>query len=464
MLLYIINFFNSIDDVFIVTSDKVDPPDSPFNYEEKKQIIKSHGIPEDRVYKVKSPYKAEEVLQQFNPATTAAIFVIGKKDLNRLGGTFFRPWKGKSEVGYRKGAYTLVAPHESLNIPGYGEMSGTTIRAALSKGDIGILKKIMGDDFDRETVAMIIKKLSRKDENVKTYKKYLTEVVNEVIFESNESSSLLSKLSLLSKPSLLSELSKPSKPKTFYDIALLHGDELEEEIEEEEELEELSGAAGSGGYAGQFPGKKHSLVREEVVSDASAPDAPYDITAMNILFTLFRDIMSNLETSYKSLTTSKDQRDSFRAHILSASADLMTTINSAPDKGKSIVAENVDIEEEITIDVLDNDEEEGYIDISDDTEASEEEEFGNKLSAQGLDNTGRNRAYDAFKDVSTQIGKMYASIDQDSIVPADKVPEIGSDTSEREVFRIYLLKNLGLYFNQFETDLETNPEAPVLPV
>tara|TARA_R110000824_G_scaffold109571_5_gene257284 strand:+ start:470 stop:2575 length:2106 start_codon:yes stop_codon:yes gene_type:complete len=256
---------DSIDDVFIVTSDKVDPPDSPFNYEEKKQIIKSHGIPEDRVYKVKSPYKAEEVLQQFNPATTAAIFVIGKKDLNRLGGTFFRPWKGKAEVGYRKGAYTLVAPHESLNIPGYGEMSGTTIRAALSKGDIGILKKIMGDDFDRETVAMIIKKLSRKDENVKTYKKYLTEVVNEVIFESNESSSLLSKLSLLSKPSLLSELSKPSKPKTFYDIALLHGDELEEEIEEEEELEELSGAAGSGGYAGQFPGKKHSLVREEEI-------------------------------------------------------------------------------------------------------------------------------------------------------------------------------------------------------
>ena len=62
-----------------------------------------------------------------------------------------------------------------------------------------------------------------------------------------------------------------------------------------------------------------SLLREmvrkvlikEVVSDASAPDAPYDITAMNILFTLFRDIMSNLETSYKSLTTSKDQRGNF---------------------------------------------------------------------------------------------------------------------------------------------------------
>ena len=114
---------------------------------------------------------------------------------------------------------------------------------------------------------MIISKLKGLYENVKTYKNYLTALVDEVIIESNESFSKPSKLSLLSKPSLLSELSKPSKPKTFYDIALLHGDELEEEIEieEEEELEELSGAGAAGGYSGPFPGKKRSLVREEEI-------------------------------------------------------------------------------------------------------------------------------------------------------------------------------------------------------
>ena len=255
-----------VDRVYVVTSDKVDPPKSPFNYEEKKQIMKAHGIPEDKIYRVKSPYKAEEVLSQFNPATTAAIFVVGEKDLNRLGGKFFRPWQGKATVGYRDGAYTMIAPHVSLEVPGYGEMSGTSIRQALSKGDVKLFRQIMGDNFDAETAMMIIHKLKGLNENVKTYKNYLTALVDEVILESNESFSKPSLLSLLSKPSLLSELSKPSKPKTFYDIALLH-DELEEEIEieEEEELEELSGAGAAGGYAGPFPGKKRSLVREEEI-------------------------------------------------------------------------------------------------------------------------------------------------------------------------------------------------------
>ncbi len=48
-----LNNLDVADDVYIVTSDKVDPPDSPFNYEEKKQIMKAHGIPEDKIYRVK---------------------------------------------------------------------------------------------------------------------------------------------------------------------------------------------------------------------------------------------------------------------------------------------------------------------------------------------------------------------------------------------------------------------------
>ena len=268
-----LNNLDFTDDVYVVTSDKVDPPDSPFNYEEKKQIMKAHGIPEDKIYKVKKTYGAIEVLGQFNPTTTAAIFVLGEKNADRLtSGTFFSPWEGKATVGYKKGAYVMVTPHVSIKmpkIPGVKDkdMSGSTIRQALSNGNIKLFKQIMGDNFDAETAMMIMNKLKGLYENVKTYKNYLTALVDEVILESNESFSKPSKLSLLSKPSLLSELSKPSKPKTFYDIALLHGDELEEEIEieEEEELEELSGAGAAGGYAGPFPGKKRSLVREEEI-------------------------------------------------------------------------------------------------------------------------------------------------------------------------------------------------------
>ena len=65
--------------------------------------------------------------------------MVGEKDQSRLGGKYFRPWKGKAEVGYKDGAYTIIAPHVSMNVPGYGEMSGTSLRAVL--GDKSLDKK-----------------------------------------------------------------------------------------------------------------------------------------------------------------------------------------------------------------------------------------------------------------------------------------------------------------------------------
>ena len=116
-------------DAWVATSDKVELPKSPFTFNEKKKIINSHGI--RNVIKVKSPYKAEELLKKYDPKTTAAVFMFGAKDSGRLKGKFFRPWKGKAEIGYKDGAYIIEAPHVSLKVPGYGEMSGTAIRQAL---------------------------------------------------------------------------------------------------------------------------------------------------------------------------------------------------------------------------------------------------------------------------------------------------------------------------------------------
>ena len=124
-------------DAYVATSGKVDLPKSPFSFAEKKKIINSHGI--KKVVKVKNPYQSVEILKKYDPENTAVIFMVGKKDAQRLSGKFFRPWKGKAEVGYKEGAYTIIAPHVSLKVPGYGEMSGTAIRKAL--GDTSLDKK-----------------------------------------------------------------------------------------------------------------------------------------------------------------------------------------------------------------------------------------------------------------------------------------------------------------------------------
>jgi len=114
---------------FVGTSDKVSLPKSPFNYNEKKKIINSHGI--TNVVKVKNPYKAEEILSKYDPDTTAVVFMVGQKDAGRLTGKYFKPWKGKAQVGYKDGGYLIMAPHVSMSVPGFGEMSGTQIRKAL---------------------------------------------------------------------------------------------------------------------------------------------------------------------------------------------------------------------------------------------------------------------------------------------------------------------------------------------
>ena len=155
---------------YVGTSGKVSLPKSPFSFAEKKKIINSHGI--SNVVQVKNPYKAEEILRKFDPETTAAVFMVGKKDASRLGGKFFRPWKGKAEEGYKDGAYTIIAPHVSLSVSGYGEMSGTTIRTALGdrsleKSDkIKLFKGIFGHT---KNYNLIVNKLEKLNETIDTF-------------------------------------------------------------------------------------------------------------------------------------------------------------------------------------------------------------------------------------------------------------------------------------------------------
>ena len=157
-------------DKFIATSNKVALPKSPFSFAEKKKIISAYGLGSS-LKQVKNPYKAEEILKRYDPETTAAIFVVGKKDAQRLGGKFFRPWKGKAEIGYRDGAYTYIAPHVSMNVAGYGEMSGTTLRTVLGDKNLepSNKKKIFTGIFGRSNLKnydWIVKKLESLNESV----------------------------------------------------------------------------------------------------------------------------------------------------------------------------------------------------------------------------------------------------------------------------------------------------------
>lgn len=164
------------DKSFIATSDVVNLPKSPLNFKEKKQIIDKYGLGSN-LAQVKNPYKAEEITSKYDPKTTAVVFMVGKKDMqedprfkmgNKKDGSpsYFQVYKpGMKMDGYTEHGYLIVAPHTSYDITGFGEMSGTTIRQALSsKSSPEQYKQLFTDIFgwyDPKIADMLKKKFSQ---------------------------------------------------------------------------------------------------------------------------------------------------------------------------------------------------------------------------------------------------------------------------------------------------------------
>jgi len=164
------------DNVFIATSEKIEPTKSPFSFDEKQSIItKMFDVPKDKIVAVKSPFAPEEILSKFDSKTTAVVTAFSEKDAGRLGaGKYYRklPDKIDSEnlEGYEDKGYYYVAPVHKLEIGGQN-ISGTAVRQLLGNPNIdertrkSIFKRIYGK-FDKDIFGLITKK-TRESEHVR---------------------------------------------------------------------------------------------------------------------------------------------------------------------------------------------------------------------------------------------------------------------------------------------------------
>ena len=188
--------------------------------------------------------------------------------------------------------------------------------------------------------------------------------------------------------------------------------------------------------------KLQNIVREllyEVAVEDTTAD-PHENTGINRLDILLRNIIPTLEEDYKMLTTSPEQRSSFRAHILHAIKHLLAPAQAVEKAGLEGPADALQ-EGDLNIDI-DAPDEEKFIDIKKDEKDAEEEKNKDPVEdfgIEGEDETGRNAAYDCFQKIEKQILKAFKLLGNDE---------------DRELFYDYLLTNVKLYFDQFEKDLK----------
>ena len=195
------------------------------------------------------------------------------------------------------------------------------------------------------------------------------------------------------------------------------------------------------------------LIEVEELNEALPDDkpTPNKSTGINVLEDLLKKIIPQLEIDFRQLTTSDEQRKSYRAHIINAVINTLTptSVNTQAGQGEPEIEE---LEEVVDIDLAGEDEEK-FIDIRTDAEKAEEEEeeqeadpkeeFG--AGMEGADETGRNVAFQSFNKVEGPIIDAY---------------ELLSNDEDQELFYDYLIANLKLYFDKFEAELSATVEEP----
>ena len=219
-----------------------------------------------------------------------------------------------------------------------------------------------------------------------------------------------------------------------------------------------------------------SILKESDISDIH----PHRSTGINVLEDLLKKMIPTLRTDYKRLTTSKEQRDSFRAHIVNAikKSLLPSLVNDKYVQGTDVdpgmlmaepggdtevdippepefdaeVENDTDLEDElleVDIDIDSDPDPKKKVDAGlGDEEPDEEEEFGSGIEDQGFDETGRNMAFTCFKKVQQYILDSY---------------DLLRDPKDKKVFVDYLITNTKLYLDKFEDELQDTVPEPTTP-
>lgn len=189
-------------------------------------------------------------------------------------------------------------------------------------------------------------------------------------------------------------------------------------------------------------------------------DTPETTTGMNVLKDLLTVIVPILEDEYVQLSTSKDQRDSFRAHIIKSVQNLISTASMYTKRSegsadlRGAAQPNPQQLSEADVDgdgVEDEEQPEGpqsdpaFINVKEPQQKKPEEAF---VQIPNIDATGRDMAKKAFLRIQKQILESYSVL---------------HDSKDRNLFYKYLITNLKLHFDSFEDSLTINPKEPTTP-
>ena len=241
--------------------------------------------------------------------------------------------------------------------------------------------------------------------------------------------------------------------------------------------------------------KKLRIIIKNLIKEAAIEDTPSRSTGINKLVSALKIVLPTIERAYKSLTTSPEQRDSYKRHLVKAIIDTLSpqdAISDIGDGGEEGVAalapeepagmeaaptpegEEIALQEQedpvadspegIDIEVAKGEGDEDPFRTKEDDEAAAKESEAEKQRQKkkdkeafkdvegerkdfpelpGLDETGRDEAVDIYKKVIDAVLRTYRRLHSER---------------DKAHYKDYLITNLLLYFDKWESDIGGVPE------
>ena len=162
-------------DIFVVSTN--DTSARPFPFEVKRQLAVMAGVPASQFVQVKSPFQAKEVVSQYDPETTALIFVRSQKDQQEQpvpGGTkkngepgYLQPYESATDLQpMSRHGYIAYLPVVNFKAGQSGISSATEIRNAWPSADDATKQTIVQDLYPKiaqntSIITKVIKLLDR---------------------------------------------------------------------------------------------------------------------------------------------------------------------------------------------------------------------------------------------------------------------------------------------------------------
>jgi len=176
--------------------------------------------------------------------------------------------------------------------------------------------------------------------------------------------------------------------------------------------------------------------------------APHGNTGINVLTDLLERCLPVIERDYKSLTTSSEQRESYRAHFVKAVQNTLGSLRVVEDPADQSAMAKAGSEEEKPTGMSAAELEEAesefdkFIDITAPRSSTATDADGDgsiDMQSADADLTGRNFAAKTFDKIEQNISDSFSIL---------------ANPKDEDMFTDYLLTNLKLYFDKYEDELK----------